>query len=68
MKSIFMHEYTYTPWDRVKRGITEVKIIIISESKERDNFAIEKLFHNFEKDYTGLNVSHKLLLEGYEQE
>lgn len=66
MKQIYLHEFTFTPWTRDNTPIVEVKVAIVSEDKEESSL----LASGFVKDFfdQDLNVTHKILIEGYKNE
>jgi hypothetical protein len=65
MIPIYLHEYTFTMMKPNKMGIQQVVVTIVTESKEKNDFDVsvqaEALFEG------DLNVSHKILLEGYKK-
>jgi hypothetical protein len=64
MTPIFCHEYTITAMHREsKMGVQQIVITIVTEQRENNSFeAVEQALKYFDKD---INISHKLLLEGY---
>lgn len=59
---IYMHEYTFTPWRKERIGIQSIAIIVVSQSKERENFIDSQIDNFLGKD---CNITHRILLEGY---
>ena len=63
MTPIFAHEYTITSWNMEKIGIREIKILVVSETKEEQSFeAIEMALKFLDKN---CRVYHKVVSEGY---
>jgi len=68
MTKIWLHQYTITKMQRPvtandKMGVRSIVIEICSESATPESFAaVESALGFFDQD---LNISHKILLEGY---
>lgn len=63
MTPIYCHEYTITAMKRNKMGVQQIVITIVTEKKENESFeAVTSALNFFDQD---LNISHKLVLEGY---
>ena len=59
---IYLHEYTFIPWNKEKMGLQSIVVTVVTESKERDSFIAERMISAVDLNH---NVSHKILLEGY---
>ena len=64
---IYLHEYTLSHmFDKERMGIQQIVITTVSESKESASIeAVEQAIRMMDKD---LNISHRILLEGYKNE
>lgn len=63
MTKIYAHEYTITSMERSKMGIRAVTIEIVSETTEAEGLeAVASAMKLFDQN---LNISHRIILEGY---
>ena len=63
---IYCHEYTITAMDKNKMGVQQVVITVVTETRENEHFnAVEQAIKLLDNN---INVSHKILLEGYRQD
>lgn len=67
MTKIYAHQYTITPWKQDKEGVQSVTMNIVTEDEDaQDIFKMERILREFfEND---LNISHKIILEGYKND
>lgn len=68
MKQIYLHEFVYSASDKRDNStpIQEVRVVLVSEDKDESSL----LASGFVKDFfeQDLDVTHKILIEGYKQD
>lgn len=63
MIPIYAHEYIFTPIERAAMGLQQIMVLVITESTERQDFEV---IHSVNKFWDqDLNITHKIVLEGY---